>query len=342
MDVLTTDVLKTDAPRLALLFKRSPPKYLHDAPLAAVILLPLYLVSLLAPAQAQPADIFKLTGGITHSEKLEPMPEHERIGSSASQNAAAAASSVPPASINYPPVNSRANTQASSHANSHANTGLHSTGSAGSVRTPALPQLNPIYATPHIDPWQGQYKNRLRQLAQQNVHATSGGARRNQKVQIKVPLWLAGQWQRTETNEISRKDLPTGKALKPVGKQVAIVTDNFGLFKDRRGNVFMIVPLGAVGAIDRGFAVDYHQVKKYDLVLLGKNSALVKVQATHRVVDKKEQKVIAAYQDEELTTYTLVRDGLVKNESSVKVFDQMGQPKLLTRAVSVERRVKRI
>ncbi len=332
------DVLKVDAPRLALLFKSSSPKCLHDAPLAAAILLPLYLVSLLAPAQAQPADIFKLTGGITHSERLDPMPEHERIGSSANQNAATATSALPPASMNNPPLNAQLNSQV----NTHVNTGLNSAGTSGSVRTPALPQLNPIYATPHIDAWQGQYKNRLRQLAQQNVHATGSAARRNQKVQIKVPLWLAGQWQRTETNEISRKDLPSGKALKPVGKQPAIVTDNFGLFKDRRGNVFMIVPLGAVGAIDRGFAVDYHQVKKYDLVLLGKNSALVKVQATHRVVDKKEQKVIAAYQDEELTTYTLVRDGLVKNESSVKVFDQMGKPKLLTRAVSVERRVKRI
>ncbi len=314
------------AQRLAFLFRR---------PLVFVLAVTLTVV----PALAQTADTFKLTGGITHSDRLDPMPEEERIGASAAPGHGDARGTQQRATTNYPESAALSRTPLNAAATAVAPT---TSGATSSTTSATIPQLNPIYAKPHIDAWQGQYKNRLRQLAQQNAQASVNQGRRTQKVQIKVPLWLAGQWQRTESTETSRKELPSGKALKAVGKQTAIVTDNFGLFKDRRGNVFMIIPLGNVGAIDRGFAVDYHQVKKYDLVMLGKNSALVKVQATHRVVDKKGQKVIAAYQDEELTKYTLVSDGLVKNDSSVKVFDQMGQPKLLTRAVSVERRVKKI
>jgi len=280
---------------------------------------------------------FKLTGGISHSEKLAPMPQNERIGALDGDTTDSDNSGhLPAPAISQPAINQ--------HGNGNQQQGFLPTQryvQQSSTKPSIIPQLNPIYAKPHVDAYQGVYKARLHQLAEQNAMATRS-SRRNQKVQIKVPLWLAGQWQRMETEEISRRDLSSGKILKPVGKQSAVVTDNFGLFKDRRGNVFMVVPLNAIGAIDRGFAMDYHQVKKYELILLAKNAALVKVQASHRVVSKKDRRVVAAYQDEELTRYTLVRDGLVKNDSSVKVFDQMGEPKLITRALSVERRVKRI
>ncbi len=256
---------------------------------------------------AEPADI-NLTGGVSHSESLLPIPSSDRIG-------------FPSGNATAPPLYP-----------------------VPSISEPSkLPQASIEFSNraPHVDNAAAAYKLRLHEVMQQNAMAV-GQSRRGQRIQIKVPPWLAGHWQRTETNEVSRKELPSGKVLKPVGKQAAIVTDVFGLYKDRRGNVFMMVPLGSVGAIDRGSAIDYHQVKKYEMMLVGKDSAVIKVQAVHQVVNKKDRQVIAAYQDEELNRYTLVKDGLVKNDSSVKVFDEMGKPKLITRAVSTERRVKRI
>lgn len=309
-------------------------------------------------AQAQEKATFKLSGGISHSDSLEPLPVSERVGAALGGNAGSAVpSNTPP--TNTPPTNSPpANfppALVNPYRNSNASSGMTPTGVSSTVKLqPQVrsqtqsqtqlqsPQQNSLYysRTPHIDPGQALYRKRLREAAEQNLLATS--SRRPTRVQIKVPFWLAGQWQRTETNELTRKELPSGKELKAVGKQVARVTDVFGTYKDRRGNVFMIVPLGAGGAVDRGFAVDYHRVKKYEMILDGKNSAVIKVQASHQVVSKKDKRVVEAYQDEELNRYTLIRDGLVKNDSSVKVFDQLGQPKLITRAVSTERRVKRI
>lgn len=308
------------------------------------------------PIQAQEKATFKLSGGISHSDSLEPLPVSERVGAVQGSNAnSASLSNTPPA--NTPPalVNPYRNSSASSSAvkvqpqlqsqtQPQSQTPIQTQTQIQAQPQTQLqsPQQNSLYysRTPHIDPGQALYRKRLREAAEQNLLATT--SRRPTRVQIKVPFWLAGHWQRTETNELSRKELPSGKELKPVGKQVARVTDVFGTYKDRRGNVFMIVPLGAAGAVDRGFAVDYHRVKKYEMILDGKNSAVIKVQASHRVVSKKDKSVIEAYQDEELNRYTLIRDGLVKNDSSVKVFDQLGQPKLITRAVSTERRVKRI
>lgn len=159
---------------------------------------------------------------------------------------------------------------------------------------------------------------------------------------VEVPFWLAGEWLRSETNESSRIELPSGKALKAVGVQKAVVDDVFGTVKDKDGRVWMMVPLRNRGSVDRGFAIDRHQVNKYELILTGKTSALVKVQASHSVVDKRTNKVIQAYQDEELNQYSLVRDGLVRTDSSVKVFDENGNPKLLTHAVSLEKRVRKL
>ncbi len=308
--------------------------------------------------QGQEKNAFKLSGGITHSESLEPLPESERVGAVQGTASAAAIPTVaipsnnPPALVN-PYRKSSASSSSSPTVSNQAvsnpavNNPAVSTSANQQTQIPTETESQArqrnllLYSrTPHIDPGQALYKKRLREAAEQNVLATA--AKRPGKLQIKVPFWLAGQWQRTESNELSRKELPSGKELKPIGKQAARVTDYFGTYKDRRGNVFMIVPLGAAGAVDRGFAVDYHRVKKYEMILDGKNSAVIKVQAVHKVVSKKDKRVVEAYQDEELNRYTLIRDGLVKNDSSVKVFDQLGQAKLITRAVSTERRVKRI
>lgn len=291
-------------------------------------------------AQAQEKATFKLSGGISHSDSLEPLPVSERVGAALGGNLGATVpSNIPPS--NTPPANTPP-ALVNPYRNSNASSGINPAVTSPVRVQPQVPPPNQLYysRTPHIDPGQALYRKRLREAAEQNLLATT--SRRPTRVQIKVPFWLAGQWQRTETNELSRKELPSGKELKAVGKQVARVTDVFGTYKDRRGNVFMIVPLGAGGAVDRGFAVDYHRVKKYEMILDGKNSAVIKVQASHQVVSKKDKRVVEAYQDEELNRYTLIRDGLVKNDSSVKVFDQLGQPKLITRAVSTERRVKRI
>jgi hypothetical protein len=169
-----------------------------------------------------------------------------------------------------------------------------------------------------------------------NAHVV-GGSRTKQ---FKIPDWIAGIWQRSEAKEIARTQLPSGKSLKPVGSQVARVRDVFGTYRDRSGQAWQIFnPAKASGQIDRGPNMDYHRVHGYDLVITGPKSLVVEVQATHTLVNKANRQIQRVYQDEELNSYTLLPDGKLKTDSSVKVFDMNGKPFLLTKSVSTEIRV---
>lgn len=158
---------------------------------------------------------------------------------------------------------------------------------------------------------------------------------------LKVPDWMAGIWQRSEAREISRIELPSGKKLKPAGVQVAKVKDVFGSFRDLNGQAWqMFNPAKATGQVDRGTAMDYHQVHSYDLVITGPKTAVIEVQATHTMVSKANRRIANVYQDEELNKYSLLPDGRLQTDSSVKVFDMNGKPFMLTRTLSSETRVQ--
>jgi hypothetical protein len=155
-----------------------------------------------------------------------------------------------------------------------------------------------------------------------------------------VPEWLAGTWLRSESTETSRIELSSGRHLTPSGTTIARVTDRFGTYRDRLGLIWQIFEPGeALGKIDRGASIDYHVVSGYDLMTMGQFTAIVEVRACHAVVDKKSGKMISAYQDEELNTYSMLAANLLKTDSSVKTFDVKGKPIYMTRAVSDESRL---
>ncbi|MDX1988151.1 MAG: hypothetical protein SFV17_15815 [Candidatus Obscuribacter sp.] len=276
---------------------------------------------------SSPSSAFKLTGGITHAESLAPLPDWERPGA-LSNPAAVVAVPVPNQSFKALPQID-ASTQNLDQARRNA-----------ALKSQAA----------KVDPSLAEYKKRMKAIIEQNLKSgavTGAGAkpstlRGGSQVKVRIPHWLAGQWLRQESEETSRVDLTTGKALKALGRQPARVLDVFGTYKDKNGQVWMTVPLNAAGSVDRGFALDCHRVKRYQIIETGKNSCVVKVQASHYVVEKSSRKILQAYQDEELNYYKLLRPGLVSTESSVKVFDDKGSARLLTRAVSTQKRVRNL
>ncbi len=290
------------------------------------------------------ASAFKLTGGISHAEKLAPLPDWERPGALSK-----------PESLGKP--------QFLSKPESLAKPQPVVTVPAPNPAFKALPQIDASLQNldqarrnaalksqaAKVDPVYAEYKRRMKAVIEKNLKtaavtgaAKSSALKAGSQVKVRIPHWLAGQWLRQESDEISRVDLTTGKALKALGRQPARVLDVFGTYKDRNGQVWMTVPLTASGSVDRGFAFDCHRVKRYQIIETGKNSCVVKVQASHYVVEKSSRKVLQAYQDEELNYYKLLRPGLVSTESSVKVFDDKGTARLLTRAVSTQKRVRNL
>lgn len=313
---------------------------------------------------------FTLSGGVTHSDALEPLPVDERAGALVTpQNTQSAQTTQITQTKQIPqskpdstvPAGSRPVGQ--SRKGQSANTGVtpyklpggaaqtsgNSRLGVGQIdyslqgldqarRNAALKAGNG-----KMDSAQFAYKQRMQAVVQQTLAPplrAGTQAQIKQQLKVRVPHWLSGSWLRTDSTETSRSELPSGKKLKPVGKQSARVVDVFGTYKDKKGQVWMVMPLGNTGMVDRGVALDCHKVKKYSIVETGKTSCLIKVQASHFVVDKRTGRVLSAYQDEELNSYRLVGSGLVRTDSSVKVFDEMGSAKLLTRAFSTQKRIK--
>ena len=163
------------------------------------------------------------------------------------------------------------------------------------------------------------------------------GATRQQFV---VPGWLAGTWERVDSTEKSRIELPSGKKLKALGRTTARSRDKFGTFKDGKGRIWQLFdPSRASGEVDRGEVIDRHVVKSYVMEEVEPNLVSIEVQAYHMVVSKDGRRILHSYQDEELNTYRRVEDGVVITDSSVKVFDSSGKPTLLTVSESEIRRI---
>jgi hypothetical protein len=156
-------------------------------------------------------------------------------------------------------------------------------------------------------------------------------------IRFQIPAWLAGRWSRTDSTELSRTELPSHKVLKATGKTTTRVTDSFGTYKDSKGIIWQIFdPTKTSGSIDRGANIDYHTVSSYDLQATTDKQVVVRLRATHVVVNKITRKIVMSYQDEELNSFNRIDATRLRTDSSTKVFNFKGKPTLLTTASSFE------
>ncbi len=308
------------------------------------------------PSQAQSypsPQTYRLSGGVSHSESLEPMDERDQVGKvfkgagaggsgpSGSTSRGVGKGSGSPAgkgsgpgkgsgtggtgkSAGTGPETGKGSGIAQSETGKAPSTGVGKGPKTGRVERPTLPAYQitkpPISSTGPTKP-----------PPVPTFEITDN--------RYEVPAWLAGTWQRTDATEVSRTELPSGKKLLAVGKQPARTTDIFGSYKDSEGRIWQnFKPSKKYGQTDRGTAMDYHRVSRWGLEIIGR-SALVTVQAAHVIVNKKTRKVTSVFQDEEMNRYQLLVDGKLRTDSSVKVFNGNGDPVLQTRSVSNEIRV---
>lgn len=282
--------------------------------------------AVLAPAgvlaQTDSPSNLRLSGGIVHSERLDPLPPGERPGDFYNP------SLVPQPLVPQEPVEGAVVKSSRPYA-AAAIKGIAV--KTGTVRGRTAKPVRSGYAPPIV-----QQKVAAVKPVQLPVLTKPAMGK---EPRFPVPPWLAGVWLRMEAKELTRTELPSGKSVKPVGTQIARVRDAFGTYRDMNGQVWQVFDRSrSVGQVDRGQALDVHRVHSYELRVTGPKSAVVKVKATHTMVNKASRKIISVYQDEELNTYSPLPDGRIATDSSVKVFDVNGKPFLLTRTVSAETR----
>ncbi len=291
---------------------------------------------------------FRLSGGVSHSESLEPMDEREQVGKVFKGSGAGGSG---PSGSTSPGVGK----------GSGSPTGKGSGAGAGKVTGNGAPgrtagkgsAIGTTSKSSGIGTGPGKGPVRIERPTLPAYQITKPPSLRSSTTtkpppvptfeitdnRYEVPAWLAGTWQRTDATEVSRTELPSGKKLLAVGKQPARTTDTFGSYRDSEGRIWQnFKPSKKYGQTDRGAAMDYHRVLRWGLEIIGR-SALVTVQAAHVIVNKKTRKVTSVFQDEEMNRYQLLVDGKLRTDSSVKVFNGDGEAVLQTRSVSNEIRV---
>lgn len=265
---------------------------------------------------AQDGQSYRLTGGVSHSEALEPMDERDQVG----KVFKGAGSGTGPG----------AGTQAVGKvpAGKVVSIGKPSTGAVSKTKVltitkpPVKPVSNPVEKPITSSP-------PIRKPPPVPIFEITEN-------RYQIPEWLAGTWQRSDATEVSRTELPSGKKLVAQGRTEARTSDKFGSYRDKDGRIWQTFKqTKAYGQTDRGTFMDYHRVSRWGLEIVGR-SALVTVQAAHVIVNKKTRKVTAVFQDEEVNRYLPLADGKLRTESSVKVFNGNGDAVLQTRSVSNE------
>jgi hypothetical protein len=167
-------------------------------------------------------------------------------------------------------------------------------------------------------------------------------AQKSEAQKFEVPGWLAGVWQRTQMTETKRTSLPGNKSEKTSGTSTAVVTDAFGTYRDKNGHIYQLFEAHApAGRVDRGATIDIEHVFGYRLKILDSKRALVQAKAWHVQMGKFDKRLITAYQDEEFNVYTSLGPGKLRTDSSVKVFDQSGNPTFITQSFSSETRIRK-
>ena len=155
----------------------------------------------------------------------------------------------------------------------------------------------------------------------------------------KIPPWLAGTWQKESQTDFYRFNYQTGETDTTTRVIPAKSSGTWGTQIDEKGNIWQFDPAPFTATVDSGDNYVVQLVSISDPVEVSDDRLIRRSIDTQIRVQKSDNMITAVEKGEQLTTYLPQSDGLLKRESSAKVFDKSGKPVLLGRSFSYETRI---
>ena len=156
----------------------------------------------------------------------------------------------------------------------------------------------------------------------------------------RVPDWLVGGWQNVgRTRQIKLRDLRTNQDF--AGDTKPIIYPNqeiIGLQKDRKGDIWTTVPTPYFTRDRMGRVMNIHRVTEVEALQSSKEQVLLRLVASTYSVDVHTNKILAIAQRESLQTYRPVDAGKIIVLSSMKFYDEHGNPKYASDLLTHSRR----
>jgi len=155
----------------------------------------------------------------------------------------------------------------------------------------------------------------------------------------KVPAWLAGSWHKDSQTDYYRYDFVTKATDITTHVAEARSDGKWGTQQDPQGQVWQFDPAPFVSKVDAGEELVVQLVSHSDPIESGDQQFIRRSIDTQVRVDKQTNVIRSVQCGEQITSYLPESDGLVKRESSSKVFDRFGQPMVLGKSFSYEKRI---
>lgn len=153
----------------------------------------------------------------------------------------------------------------------------------------------------------------------------------------RVPDWLVGAWQNVgRTRQIKLTDLRTQQDYG--GDSKPIIYEVIGLQKDRKGDVWTTVPTPYFTRDRIGRVMNVHRITLAEPLQNSKEQVMLRLIATTYSVDVHSNKILSVSQRESLQTYRPVENGKIIVLSSMKFYDEHGNPKYASDLLTHSRR----
>lgn len=155
----------------------------------------------------------------------------------------------------------------------------------------------------------------------------------------RIPNWLAGTWHKDSQTDYYRYNYKTDKTDTTTRTEPAKATGTWGTQQDDKGTIWQFDPAPFTATVDSGDDFVVQMVRSSEPIDVSDRKFVRRSIDTQIRVSKTNGVIKSVESGEQLTTYRPEGDGLIKRETSAKVFDTQGQPILLGKSFAYENRV---
>ena len=156
----------------------------------------------------------------------------------------------------------------------------------------------------------------------------------------RIPNWAGGQWKHQSMTAYYRYNYKQGTKDFAINSFVSKGMSDLGYLADRKGNMWEWdrAHYWAMGEGSTYLVLDYHQA--LETRYKDETQFTIVFHGIRVVIDKATHKCINVAQTEAVQTYTCPEPDVMKIASSIKTFDEDGQPQSLQKGIGFSYRIK--
>jgi len=141
---------------------------------------------------------------------------------------------------------------------------------------------------------------------------------------VQVPAWLSGTWIVHEETAVLRHDFKTGQIDRHPTTFITTQEFTYGNQKDRQGNIWHYIGVPYTSKTRMATTEDFHEVKEKDFLVATEKQVQFRSVVTVVRVSHLSGRVAQSFQQESITGYKPVSDGVIQLTASTKTFDSDG------------------